>query len=211
MHEVDQHGADYCRQGLGDPPTNKDEVRSMLEAADKKAQEKRQGRRIATEPSEDSCLPDADTSHESSQNSESQTSDVQTGEDWEFLEEQLQVCMKNVRGLFPGSYGQLLEQERRSCGDPMRDQLPERLRKQTIADLIEFCEDSVQRCFVKTAVAQHTTKINDFISAECINMFEFAERMQLLSRPEKSDYSRPSSFKALTKRGMAEPRSKRRK
>ena len=30
--------------------------------------------------------------------------------DWAFIEEQLQGCLKNVRGAFPQSYGQLLEQ-----------------------------------------------------------------------------------------------------
>ena len=122
--------------------------------------------------------------------------------------------MKNVRGLFPKSYRQLLEQERLSCGDPMLDRLPERLQTQTIAELIEFCQDGVHKSLsgkARAMVDEHAARINQSISAECINIFEFAQRMQLHPCPERSDSTRPSSLKALTKRGMAEPRSKRRK
>ena len=135
-------------------------------------------------------------------------------EDWQFLEERLQACLKNVRGLFPQSYKQLLEQERLSCDDPLLCQLPEAPRKQAIAELIQFCQAGIRESLSEQASAmvdEHTARMNELISVECIRIFEFAERMQLPSGSERSGSSWPNSLQSLTKRGMAQPTKKTKK
>ena len=135
--------------------------------------------------------------------------------DWVFLEEQLQACFKIVRGAFPQSYVQLLAQERCSCGDPTLSQLPEGLRQQRIAELTELCLRGIQESLrsekASAMVEKHDAKVKEVIQAECIHIFEFVERMHLAPGSEGSDLSRPGKLQGLTKRGMAQPKSKRRK
>ena len=137
--------------------------------------------------------------------------------EWNIIEEALHAGLKTMQGNFPKIYKGFLEEADTRSPDTSLNILPVARRSEAIEQVCEFTLsglwESISSEKIRAAKAYHHCRVQNIVRDGVDSMFAFVEggRSQVEACGEQSSCAFPARLQGVTKRGMAQPRSKRRK
>ena len=134
--------------------------------------------------------------------------------DWELIDEPLQAGLKTIRGRFPKIYQHLLEEDKASTGDISLVMLTGESQQQAIANitgcLVQGIHSSVSSDRARAVLDRCRNRVENTVNEGVCRMFRMVESQSTSSNNRLScERPHPSRLKGITKRGMAQPRAKK--
>ena len=129
--------------------------------------------------------------------------------EWEIIENQLQVCLKSIRGFFPQMYRQLLDTEGVTSDEGKTGQMASDRRRQAIetltAQVVAGLQASLPSSRSREVFDHFSAKIFIEVDRGVNNMFEFAESLDSPDAAPVIEISSSSRMQGITKLGMTQP------